>query len=109
MEIFDPLARDFQGQEMIENGRRTVKFFCCTKLDKPTVNKVLFALKDIGNEIQIKPSLASKLRNIETNKVMLLYKFKAKAQKIACMTNKKEIRGWLGQEENDDPKNHRKA
>ena len=40
---------------------------------------------------------------------MLLYKFKAKAQKIACMTNKKEIRGWLGQEQNDDPKNHRKA
>ena len=68
LEIFDPLARDFQGQEMVENGRRTVKFFCCTKLDKPIVNKVLFALKDIGNEIQIKPSLASKLRNIETSK-----------------------------------------
>ena len=73
------------------------------------VDKVVFALKDIGSEIQIKPSLAYKLSNIETNKVMILYKFKAKAQKIACMTNKKEIRGWLGQEENDGLKKRRKA
>ena len=94
---------------MIENGRRTVKFFNFTKLDKPILDKVLFALKDSGNEMQIEPSLAYKLRNIETNKVMLLHKFKGKPQKIACMTNKKEIRGWLGQGENDGQEKHRKA
>ena len=39
LKIFDPFTRHFQGQEMIENGRRTVKFFYFTKLDKPIVEK----------------------------------------------------------------------
>ena len=39
LKIFDPSTHYFQGQEMIENGRRTVKFFSFTKLDKPIVEK----------------------------------------------------------------------
>ena len=41
LKIFDPFTRHFQGQEMIENGRRTVKFFYFTKLEKPIVEKAM--------------------------------------------------------------------
>ena len=34
LEIFHPFACDFQGQEMRENRRRTVRFFYFTKTDK---------------------------------------------------------------------------